>query len=317
MRKLSLILLALVGSLLLFGGAAIAQDDATKAEITALYTPIAQQIQKGQNADLGKAAHAEFKHVSLLGKEGKADQWNSEFKQVIAAIKAPEFALSLNTLTVKDNEATAIFATEAAGDGALPDGRMGNLKYTLTERTLWAKADGAWKLKTVKHVMTESRIDKRLIPFRGATTGDEDTRQALQQVYDLMADVYGKADWATLEKTIPDTFPIVDATGATISKKEMIDRLKKGSKLLQNPIVFMTVQALGKDGDAVKVVRLATVVADVALPGGKMGRLKYINCTRDTWAKGEKTWGAKKTEELHADAWLDGKQLPLALISGN
>lgn len=316
MRKLSLALFALAGFLLVSIGAIHAQDEATRNEFMAQYTPIAQLIQKGQSADAAKMTATEFKHVSLLGKEGSADQWGNEIKATLSLFKAPEVKTTLTSLSIKGEEATAIFSNLATGDGTLADGRTGALSFNIIERTLWAKVGGMWKLKTVKHVMQESRIDKRLIPFK-APSADADAQQALQQIYDLMSDVYGKADWATLEKTIPDTFPIYDMTGAQISKKELIDRLKKGAKLIQNPIVFMTIQAMGRDGDTVKVVRLATIIGDVTLPDGKTGRLKYINTTRETWVKGEKTWGSKKSEELHADATLDGKPLPLALIAGN
>ncbi len=316
MRKLTLALFALAGFLLVSMATAHAQDEATRNEFTAQYTAILQLIQKGQTADAAKLATADFKHVSLVGKEGNADQWGSEVKATLSLFKAPMIVTTLKDLIIKGDDATAIFANQATGDGALADGRMGSLAFTTTERTLWTKIGGAWKLKTVKHVMQEQRIDKRLIPFK-APTAEMDAQTAIQQIYDLMSDVYGKADWATLEKTIPDTFALFDMTGAQITKKEMIDRLKKGAKLIQNPIVFMNIQAFGRDGDTVKVVRLATIIGDVALPDGKMGRLKYINTTRDTWVKGEKTWGSKKTEELHAEATLDGKPLPLSLIGGN
>lgn len=321
MRKLTLALFALAGFLLISRGGARAQDEATRNSFLAQYTAISQLIQKGQAADAAKLVAPDFKHVSFLGKEGNAEQWASETKAVLTPFKAPSTTPSLSSLVIKGDEATAIFANLTTGDGTLANGRSGPLFFTITERSTWAKDGAAWKLKTVKHVMQDLRIDngsgkKSLVPFK-APAADADAQQAIQQIYDLMSDVYGKSDWAALEKSIPDTFAIYDMTGAQINKKELIDRLKKGAKLLQNPVVFMNIQAMGRDGDSMKVVRFATVTGDVTLPDGKTGRLKYTNATRDTWVKGEKTWGSKKTEELHAEATLDGKPLPLAFISGN
>lgn len=317
MRRTSLVCLCAVGLLLLGSLKSHAQDDATKKEIETQYTLISQEVIKGSVADTGKVADADFKHITMLGKEGKVDQWAAEIKKTTALYKAPESKLTLKEVTLKGDTATAVFNTKFSGEGTLADGRMGALDFQIVERTSWSKASGAWKLKVVRHVWQETRLDKKLVPFVPAME-DKESVKGIQGLYGLLSDIYTKQDWDALEKMLPEDLPVSDINGQPLTKFELMERLRAGARLLVDPIVFFSILQVGHEGESLKVARLATVIANVKLPGGKTGRLQYINVTRDTFVKGEKDkgWVTKKSEEIHADALLDGMPIPLALISG-
>jgi hypothetical protein len=314
MRRSSWLVLALVAGLISWGGRTLAQD-ALKQELETRFKQLTAEIHKGQVGDSGKVAAPDLKFVTFLGKSGTKQEWADDIKTALTPIKTPEITVTLTDLTTKGDEATAFFSTKMTGEGTLADGRTGTIYFDRTERTLWTKTDGGWMLKSVKHVMQESRLNKRLIPFK-ASAADEETRQGIQQLYNLMSDVYSKKDWDTLNKVIPDDFPATDSQGKPITKKEWIERIKAGATLFTEPVVFINIQAMGRDGETLKVVRLATIIADVKLPGGLTGKLKYENVTRDTYIKKEKGWGGSLAEELHAVATLDGKPLPIGLLTG-
>ncbi len=314
MRRSSWLVLALIAGLLSWGGRTLAQDT-LKQELETRYKQLTAEIHKGQVGDSGKVAAPDLKFVTFLGKSGSKQEWSDDVKLALTPFKTPEIAVTLVDVITKGEEATAFFSTKMTGEGTLADGRMGTVYLDRTERTLWTKTAEGWKLKSVKHVMQESRLNKRLIPFK-ASAADEETRQSIQQLYNLMSDVYSKKDWDALNKIIPDDFPAQDSTGNPISKKEVVERIKAGASLFTEPVVFINIQSMGRDGETLKVVRLATIIADVKLPGGLMGKLKYENVTRDTYIKKEKGWGGSLSEELHAVATLDGKPLPIGLLTG-
>ena len=106
-------------------------------------------------------------------------------------------------------------------------------------------------------------------------------------------------------------FIVHDAEGALLSKKELIDRVKAGAKVVTNPLMTIEAQQASLDGDKVTVIRVMKLFGDVALPGGKTGRVTYMQIARDTFAKAEKTWAAKSSDELYAEATLNGLPIPL------
>jgi hypothetical protein len=316
MRPIKAVRLAVVLCLTLATGSASAQNDAARAEIEAQYAQIVEGLYKGDAGPLDKAAHPDFKYITILGKENPKDVWSQEIKQITGRYQAaPTTTITPKLFTIQNEEATAVFTVKATGEGTAQDGRKGELNISTTERTTWVKGEDGWRIKLAKHVMSENRLGKSLVPFP-RTPQEKETIQGIQAIYDLMGETYTKQDWDAIEKLVPENQPIKDAAGTPLSKKDLVERMKNSAKNLSNPIMFILSQQMEQSGTELRVVRLARLIADVKMPDGKNGRLIYLSVARDLFTKGEKGWNAKSSEELHSEASLDGKLIPLSLIGG-
>jgi hypothetical protein len=185
----------------------------------------------------------------------------------------------------------------------------------VTYRTEWVSEGGGWKLKSAKEVMFDGNTNKRPLMF-SKSAAEEETRMQFQPVYAAVGQIYEKQVWEAGEKAMPEGFIMHDSEGKLLTKAEMVARVKSGAKAVSNPIVSIEPQQVALDGDKVIVIRVMKLFADVNLPGGKSGRVTYINIARDTFAKGDKGWAPKSSDELYAEASVNGLPIPISAVSG-
>jgi ketosteroid isomerase-like protein len=305
-------LLALMGVWIV--SLAYAQDAAVRKEIEAQYVLLAQAAEKGDLDAFAKMMRPDFKHVDLLGKEATKDQWFAELQTTFGGIEGLKATPTVSAVTVTGEVVVPVVSIKMTGT-MMQDGKSVPVEISLAYRDTWEKAADGWKWKQAKLVLQNTRIDKKTVkaPF---TPEAEEVRKALQPLYDAISDIYAKRDWTTLEKIIPENPNSTDAAGTQLTKKELLDRIKNAAKNLNDPIMSISIQQIGMDSANAKIVRVMTLLADATLLDGTKGRLRYVNVTRDHWTKMEKNWAMKSSAELHSEAYLDGKPIPLAAFGG-
>jgi hypothetical protein len=295
--------------------AARADDTDVQKEMQAQYDAMAQAAQGGDGGALTKALPETFKYTEILGKDLSREEWAQQVRQSLADIKSLQVAATVRTVAVSGEAATSITKIRVTGDAPGEDGKPAPLDMTITDRALWGKGANGWQMKSARQVMVDGKLDKKPLKFP-ATPEGEAVRTAVQPLYEALATIYGKKDFDTLEKAIPENFEAKDANGAPLTRKELIDRVRQGAKDLVDPIMFINVQQVAAEGSKAKVVRVMRVISDIHLPDGRTGRVSYTSVARDSWVKEEKGWANKASEELYSEATLDGKPVPLAAIGG-
>lgn len=299
---------------LLFAPVARADDAAVQKELEAQYASLAQSADKVDTGAFAKVMTPDFKHVDLLGKEAVGGQWLEELKGSLSGVQGLKTTTTISEVTVMGETAKPVVSIKMTGT-VMQDGKAVPLENSLVYRDTWTKAADGWKWKQARLVLQNTRIDKRT--FRAPFTPEADElRKSLQPLYDALSDIYAKRDWTTLEKIIPENPNSTDAAGTSLTKKEILERVKNAAKNLNDPIMSIGIQQVGLESTNATVVRVMTILADVTLLDGRKGRLRYVNVTRDLWAKMDKNWGMKSSAELHSEAYFDGKPIPLAAFGG-
>jgi hypothetical protein len=314
MKAMRTMLLAALGFALCLM-AARADDAAIRKEMQTQYEAMAQAAQSGDGSALTKALPADFKYTDILGKDLSREEWAQAIRQSLADIKSLQVAATVQSVAVKGEEATSITKIKVTGDTPGEDGRPVPLEMTVTDRAVWSKGADGWKMKSARQVMIDGRQDKKPLTFP-VTPEAEAVRSAIQPLYDALSTLYGKKDFDTLEKAIPENYDAKDANGTPLTRKELIERVRQGAKNLTDPIMLITVQQVAAEGGKAKAVRVLRVIADIHFPDGRTGRMRYTSVARDTWVKEKDAWANRGSEELYFEAMLDGKPVPLAAIGG-
>jgi hypothetical protein len=303
-------LLSIVASVILIPSAGFA-DDLSK-EIAAQFEPVAQEMPSGDSAAFMKIAAADSQFTDIMGRMGP---WADRAKTVLALAKTPMLSVTVSSATAMGDSAQAIIRVKITGTGMDRLGEEGPLNMTVTYRTDWVKDGGAWKLKSAREVMFSGTANKRPLQLTTSKV-EEEARKQFQPIYTAVADLYEKQDWAAAEKAIPEGFIVHDMEGVLLSRKELMDRIKAGAKVVTTPIVTLEPQQIALGGDKVTVIRVMKLFGGVKLPDGTMGRITYTQVARDVFAKVEKGWAPKSSDELFAEAAVNGIPVPLTAVSG-
>lgn len=276
---------------------------------------LAKALPAGDAAALNGIVSKDFQFVDVFGHTGGAIQWIERFKALLAMAKDPVVTSGPGSVTPKGTTNLAIFRLKVQGVGKDRLGDEGPLDMTLTIRTEWEKGSASWSMKSAKEVRFEGTANRRPIAF-SKTTAEEATRKGFEAMYGAVSEIYEKRDWDKMEKGIGDDFVIHDMDGKQLTKKELIDRVKAGSAVVNYPIMTMDPQQVAFEGDKLYVIRVMRLLGDVSMPDGKTGRVIYINIARDTFTKDDKTWKPKGSDELHAEATVNGIPVPLSMLAG-
>jgi len=291
-----------------------ADDAATRKEFEDKYTAMAQAFEKQDMNAVTAVLHPDFKYEDLLGKQTGKDEWLNSLKNRLDGVQELKVAATVNDLKVEGDTAKPIVAVKITGTIS-QDGKMVPLEAIETFRDTWAKTPEGWKRKLVRLVLQSTRVDKRLV--RPTFTPEADAvRKTIQPLYDAISDIYVKRDWTTLEKGMGENLNATDASGKALTKKELIERIKNGAKNLNDPIMTISIQQVSLESTNATIVRTMTLLADFITPDGNKARMRYVNSTRDVFTKMGTNWVSKSSAELHSEAYLDGKLVPLSAIGG-
>jgi hypothetical protein len=270
---------------------------------------------KADATGIASVTTGDFKYSDIFGRGGTAPFWIERFKNLLAMAKDGAAAPLPAVVTTRGDTAITMVKVKITGVGKDRLGDEGPLDMTVTHRTDWVKDGAVWKLKSAREVYFQGTANRRPLSF-SRSMAEEDTRKGLQGMYGAISEIYEKRDWEKIEKGIGEDFAFFDMVGVKLTKTELLDRVKAGTKVVSNPIVTIDPQQVAFDGDNLYVIRVMRLIGDAQLPDGKMGRVSYLNIARDTFVKKDKDWKPSASHELHAEASVNGVPIPLSLISG-
>jgi ketosteroid isomerase-like protein len=302
-----------LAALLLVCSIGTAQSQEESAALKAKVEAVDAALGTGDPAAVAKLVTADFKFTDIFGKSGNAGTWIERNKAVAAILTEPMHTVEVRSVTISGEKAVLLTRANVTGTGKDRQGMEGPAKMGVNHRSEWVKDGGEWKMKTCKEVLFEGTANKR--PLKMTTTkAEEDVRLQFQPVYGIVSELYEKKDWEGAKKASSADFVIIDMDGEKITLDTMINRVKAGAELLENPVMIIDPQQVLLDGDRVIVIKVMRLLADLKGQDGK--RVVYINVSRDTFVKNDKNWLAKMTEELHAEATIGGMPVPLAMLKG-
>lgn len=285
-------------------------DDAVKKEIQAALDRGTAAVVAKDFDTYGKELAAEYRSTDILGETVERDKAVEQLKALVEPAENVKATMTVESLKVKGDEATALVRIKGSADMKDGDGKAHTVKFDQREVQIWAKMGDAWRLRDSMQLTSDAQVDDK--PFAQELKGDESAaRDGIQTSYDALAKAALAGDADAFAKPFPEEFVAIPLDGGVTQKRdEFLASMKEQIKTPPSK-VEIKVDRTTVNVDKAVVITTLKVEGERDNGDGKK-KMTATMVERDTWKKTDSGWVPVEFRPLFREITLDGKAQPVS-----